>query len=194
MAQYTLTIRDIIESGINIFDFDYPTFNEDLKKEFEKCFIDHFYFDEIGSESVGRFKWLLKSKLNLIMPRYNKIFSTQLLDQRILDNYDITETFTKEFNGDSNSNYNSTSKNLFKDAPRTKIDIEKMDIVNSINKDLGEGTSNTLNKGAEKWERKMTGNIGVATDSDAIQSYIKSIRNVTEEIINDLEYLFMGVY
>ena len=40
----------------------------------------------------------------------------------------------------------------------------------------------------------MKGNIGVQTDADAIIKYWKSIRNVEQEIFDELECLFMGVY
>lgn len=194
MAKYTLTIKQIVENNIKIFDFNYPFYDYTKKVEFQNLFIDHFYFDEIGFESVGRFKHQLENKLNLIMPYYNKLFETQLLEQRILDNYDVTETFTKDTTASSGSNSTSESKSLYKDAPKTKIDIDKIDIVNSITKDFNESASNGSVNGKEQWTRRMTGNIGVQTDSDAIIKYWDSLRNVTDEIFNELSVLFMGVY
>ena len=40
----------------------------------------------------------------------------------------------------------------------------------------------------------MTGNIGVQTDADAIVKYWTSLRKVEQEIFDELECLFMGVY
>ena len=94
MAEYTMELREIV-SKVNIFDFDYPIWKEDYRKEFEAKFINHFYFREIGVETVARFKHNLKEQLNLIMPFYNKMYYSQSLEQRILDNYDVTETFEK---------------------------------------------------------------------------------------------------
>lgn len=180
MNRYTLTIQDLIENDVNIFDFEYPYYLEGQpKKDFEQLFIDHFMFSEIGHETVSRFKHQLKVKLNLIMPYYNKIFESGLVELRLLDNYDVTETYTRNTEG--------TNKNLYKDAPKTKIDIDKMDIVNSISKDIHDNS--------ETWERRMTGNIGVATDADAITNYWTSLRKLTEEIFEkELSDLFMGVY
>ena len=69
-----------------------------------------------------------------------------------------------------------------------------MDYFSNIKKDIGNNTSNVNNNSLENWERRMQGNIGVQTDADAIIKYWKSIRNVEQEIFEELECLFMGVY
>lgn len=186
MNQYTLTIQQIVKTN-NIFDFDYPIFREEFRKDFEQQFIDYFYLEEIAHETVGQFKLRLKSKLNLIMPKYNKLYMTQEMEQRILDNYDVTEVYTRTTEGQTSS----TSKNLYKDAPKTKIDVDKFDVVSSLSKD--ENNSNV--EGREQWERKMYGNIGIQTDADAIVKYWGTIRAITQEIFeNELTELFMGVF
>lgn len=186
MAIYTVELRTIIENDVNLFDFDYPIFDEDYRTVFEEKFKNHFYFREIGFETVGMFKFYLKEQLNLLMPVYNKMYSSQGLEQRILDNYDITETFTRSTEG------NNTNENLslFSDTPKKRIDIETNDFVTNINKD----NTTINNTGSENWTRKMTGNIGVQYDSQAIASYENSIRNVDLQLFNELEKLFMGVF
>ena len=88
---YTVTLNEMIKNNVTIFDFDYPIFREEYRETFEQHFIDYFLNDEIAHETVALFKHRLKVKLRLIMPYYNKIFETQELEQRILDNYDVTE-------------------------------------------------------------------------------------------------------
>ena len=197
MNRYTLTLQQIVKNN-NIFDFDYPVHREDFRGEFEQLFIDYFLFEEIAHETVAQFKHRLKTKLNLIMPYYNKIYMTLEMQLNILESVDVVETYTKEMKGESKS----TSKNLFKDAPKTKIDIEKFDTVTNLSKDesnsIIEGStvnsSDGFSSNNEKWERRMTGNIGVQTDSDAIVKYWSSLRKVEQEIFDELECLFMGVY
>lgn len=207
MASYTLTLQQIINGGHKIFDFDYNFYDESMKPIFEQLFIDHFYLEEIGHETVSLFKHRLKTKLNLILPYYNKLYYSQQLEQRILDNYDVTEEITRIVNGDitrhiqGNTNNKNVRKNLYKDAPKTKIDVNRFDVVTNLSKDEHEGTTNnnTTEKGnsnnTEKYTRRMTGNIGVQTDADAIIKYWNSIRNITLEIFdNELSSLFMGVF
>lgn len=191
---YTLTIQELIENNVKIFDFSYPIFREDYRKVFEQNFIDYFLTDEIGVETVSLFKHRLKVKLKLIMPYYNKIFKTQEMEQRILDNYDVKEVYNKQVVADTTNTVMTTNKNLYKDAPKTKIDIDKFDVVTNLTKDEGNSSANGFSSNTEKWERTMQGNIGVQTDADAIVKYWTSLRKVEEEIFNELECLFMGVF
>ena len=211
MARYTMTLEEIINLGINIFDFNYELFSEEYKSTFEKLFIDYFYVEEIAHETVGLFKHRLKTKLNLILPYYNKLYLSQNLEQRILDNYDVTEKFdrnisgtsTKELKGNNHVSSNGVSKNLYKDAPKTRIDINNFDVVTNLSKDENTMTStinnvdteNANNSNVESWTRTMQGNIGVQTDADAIIKYEQSLRNITLEIFEkELTGLFMGVF
>ena len=199
---------------MEIFNFTYPVQSDEYRKGFEEQFIQHFYFDEIGYETVGMFLFKLKSKLNLIMPNFMKILETQLMEQRILDNYDVTETFDKTAKNHINSSLDSESvsdikttgesKNLFSDTPKTKIDINSVDYVKSISKDIntsdnksvGSSLSTNVTTGddSEKWIRTMTGNIGIQTDADAIMKFWQSLRNVEQEIFDECSSLFMEVY
>lgn len=210
MEKHTMTLGEIIENDINIFDFDYPFYNEERRKQFEQHFIEHFYFDEIGQETVARFKHRLKIKLNLIMPYWNKIFLADELEQRILDNYDVTETYEKEVidntiqtsNGNVTSTNENTNKNLESDTPVTKTDLDNIDYFSSITKDIGTSTNDTSstntnnveNTNKENWIRNIKGNYGVQTDASAIVQYWESLRMIELEIFNQLNVLFMEVY
>ena len=191
---YTVTLNQMIENNVTIFDFDYPIFREEYRETFEQHFIDYFLDAEIAHETIAQFKLRLKSKLNMIMPYYNKIFMSQELEQRILDNYDVTETYNRNVVSDSVNSVTSTTKNLYKDAPKTKIDIDKFDTVTNLTKNEGTTSADGFSSNTEKWERRMTGNIGVQTDADAIVKYWTSLRKVEQEIFEELECLFMGVY
>jgi hypothetical protein len=210
LEKTTLTLGEIIENNVDIFDFDYPFYNEERRKQFEQHFIEHFYFDEIGQETVARFKQRLKIKLNLIMPYWNKIFLADELEQRILDNYSVTETYESSIENSSNAenenNINtsneSVNKNLESDTPVTKTDFNQVDYFSNIVKDIGSDTSNTTasniinanNNRTENWTRKMEGNIGVQTDADAIIKYWQSLRQIEIEIFKQCSDLFMEVY
>ena len=194
MERTTLTLGEIIENNVNIFDFDYPFYSEDYRPTFERHFIEHFYFDEIGQETIAKFKQRLKIKFNLIMPYWNKIFLADNLEQRILDNYDVTETYTREVANNSTATNESTNKNLQSDTPVTKTDLEQVDYFSNIVKDIGNNTSNVNNNSLENWERRMQGNIGVQTDADAIMKYWQSLRQIENEIFEQCSSLFMEVW
>lgn len=192
MANYTMQLWEIV-AEINLFDFDYPI-DKTYKPIFEEHFINFFFFDEIGVETVERFKLRLKNKLNLIMPYWNKVIAADKLEQRILDNYNVTETYTRNTSNNVISNNSTESVTTESDTPVTRIDLEKVDYFSNILKSRNGIENNVNSDGAEKWERKMVGNIGVQTDADAIIKYYNSLRKIEIEIFMECEDLFMGVY
>lgn len=210
MTGTTLTLGELIENNVNIFDFDYPFYSEEYRKTFEKHFIDNFYYDEIAHETVARFKHRLKNKFNLIMPYWNKIFIADELEQRILDNYDVTETYTRDVKNSTkamnqnniDTNSNSTNRNLESETPTSKVDFDQVDFFSNIVKDIGNSNSSTIANNTndvigdskENWTRTMQGNIGVQTDADAIIKYWQSLRQIEMEIFNQCSDLFMEVY
>ena len=69
MCKYTLELRHIYDDKTyNLFDFEYNLYDNDLKIYFQEKFFQHFMFNEIGFETIGKFKQRLKSKLNDIYP------------------------------------------------------------------------------------------------------------------------------
>ena len=98
MATYTIELRTLIEEyGFRLFD-DYAFYTDDkkVKAEFEKLFIETFYFHEIGCETPERFKWMLKAKLNRIMPYYKQLHQTEWMqvNKDMMNSKDLTETTT----------------------------------------------------------------------------------------------------
>ena len=193
MAIYTLELREIVEN-YNIFDFYYPLFDEEYRLTFERKFIEHFYFREIGSETVARFKFNLRSTLNLIMPYYNKLYISQLSNVLNLNNYEVTETFEKSSNGTRKGSSDVTNKNMFSDTGRKRVDINDIDYISNISKEENKTSSNVNDTNQEEWVRTMKGNIGVQTQADLIRIHENSLKNVDKMVFDELEILFMGVF
>lgn len=194
MSQYTMELREIVANYPNNIFGNYPIFDENYRKHLEDRITEHFYFREIGEETVSRFIYKLQHKMKVIMPIYNKMYKAMNLEQRILDNYDVTETYERSTKGISTENSNGSSLNLASDTPQGRIDINSNDFVSNINKNSGTNESNSNSEGNEKWIRTMVGNIGVQTDADAVNKYIESLKNVDEMIFEELSVLFMGIY
>jgi hypothetical protein len=157
MSSYTLTIKEIVENFTGddkLFDFEYPIYSEEYRAAFEEKFINHFYFREIGCETLGRFKFYLREKLNLIMPMYNKYYTSMNLEQRVLNNYQLTETFTKNTGDnvnvvvdstqnlttteDNTSTSSGSGKELFSDTPQGALSLIGSPYVSSITEGTNE--------------------------------------------------------
>lgn len=75
------SVDKIIANAIsNVFDFDFPIFDENYRANLEKKILKHYYTREIGYETVGLWKLKLNTKLNEIMPYYNQLYKSTLLE------------------------------------------------------------------------------------------------------------------
>ena len=126
MAKYTLEIRQMIDNpliGLFTFDYDFYSDNPKDKEEFEKLFIQWYYFREIGFETPERFKKKLQAKLNVIMPYYRQLALTEWdkvkTAEQMMTSKNLKETSTHEqtisgnnelsLNGESTQTGSSTS-------------------------------------------------------------------------------------
>ena len=67
-------IKNLTREGrYKIFDFYYPLSSKVNKEEFEINILNHFIMRRIGYETFTSWQIALNSKLNEIMPKYNKI-------------------------------------------------------------------------------------------------------------------------
>lgn len=212
MAKYSLELRDIYnDKSFNLFDFNYPFYDEDLRKQFEEKFFQWYMFDEIGFPTIGYFKQRLKARLNVIMPYYIKLYETELEAKKcnFMLNKDLKETFIRELENTStlSSNMqtigNNTSGNIgiYSETPQGSIsDIEKY--MTTANKDNtissyegnNNGSSENSSSGVEKTELISQGNIGITSSAELLDKWRKVIINIDEMILNDLNILFMQVY
>lgn len=123
MAKYTTEVRTICESysGLTasvgysqiekviekskekIFDFDFPIFDESYRSVIETKILKHFYTREIGLETVGLWKLKLNVKMNEIMPYYNQMYKSALLEFNPLYDVDVTRKHEGANTGDKNS-------------------------------------------------------------------------------------------
>lgn len=111
LGNYTLEIGQLVRKNYNLFDFEYPFYDPDHKKEFEKKFLLHFRYHEIGCESIERFKYMLQDLLVTEYPRYKHYYDTWLIakDLQWQYNKDYTEENKRVLDSTDNSNSNNTN-------------------------------------------------------------------------------------
>lgn len=210
MAQYTLTVKQLVENNIKIFNFDYPIFNEEYREHLENKIIRHFYFREIGFQTVGRFLYHLETKMNEIMPYYNQRYESTLFEIDPLINYQVKETYEKKSDlisnttGDTTTDTTNTDKSqsVHSDTPQGRVDIIEQGYATDVSNSTGENKVAVKSTGVQKSDqlnnesfvRTMEGNIGVQTFSHLINDFRTTFINVDMEIIEELNELFMRVY
>ncbi len=224
-TKVTVELRELVENGVNIWDFDYPSYYEgDAKKAFEQKVIDHYYFRQIGQETVGRFLHYFRAKVREIMPLYIQRYRSVELFESIDDplrSYELTEEYERntENTGTSSSsgtssNEGTSSEDVTTERERRHSDtpmgsIENLDTYMSDatkeNESVGNTASNnqssessasteTSDTGKESYKLTRYGNIGVQPLGQELNVLRSSFINVDMEIIDELKDLFLKVY
>ena len=104
------SVEDIIYKALpSVFNFTFPIFDESYRSVIETKILKHFYTREIGFETVGLWKLKLNTKLNEIMPYYNKLYKSELLEFNPLYDVDLTRKHKIEGNGKKDSDTTITS-------------------------------------------------------------------------------------
>ena len=127
MSKYTTEVRFICENSAGlsesegadnvdsvldrcwnkVFNFDFPIFDENYRQVLCRKILKHYYTREIAHETVGRWKLALNAKLNEIMPYYNQLYKSELLEFNPF--YDVDLTRSREGSGTRESAGTSTN-------------------------------------------------------------------------------------
>lgn len=208
MSKYTLEINQIVNDlDFKLFDFDYNLYDNELKSAFEKKFINHFYFYEIGLTPIARFKKALQIKLNDIYPYFKQLYQTELRcnDIDFMLNKDLKEQYTRELTGNSSVNQSSTSTsndtslNINNDTPQNKIDdLDQFMTSASKNTDNStmnsSGTNSAENNSTETYSLVSQGNIGVTSSAELLEKWRSVLINIDQLIFEECNDLFMLIY
>lgn len=104
------SVNKIISAAIpSVFDFNFPIFDEAYRNVLESKLLKHYYTREIGLESVGLWKLKMDTKLNEIMPYYNQLYKSELLDFNPFYDVDLTRDHTLNRSEQSEQTGNETA-------------------------------------------------------------------------------------
>lgn len=56
---------------------EYPIFEESYRATLNNKIIEHYYFKEIGTDTLARFRWYMRTTMNEIMPYFNALYEAQ---------------------------------------------------------------------------------------------------------------------
>lgn len=108
------SINKVIEDAIpSVFDFDFPIFDEAYRPILEKKILKHYYTREICCETVGLWKHYLDMKMNEIMPYYNQLYNSTLIEFNPMYDVDLTTDYQKVDNGNNARSRGVDESNTF---------------------------------------------------------------------------------
>lgn len=167
MSKYTTEVRFICENSAGlsesegadnidsildrcwnkVFNFDFPIFDENYRQVLCRKILKHYYTREIAHETVGRWKLALNAKLNEIMPYYNQLYKSELIEFNPF--YDVDLTRSREGSGTRGTIGISTST---KTNSNTETNRNETKDVNSAS---GTNNTDTLNRFSDTPQNSM---------------------------------------
>ena len=102
-------IDEVIGKAIpNIFSFNFPIFDEAYRDILCRKILKHYYTREICEESVGLWKLRLDTRMNEIMPYFNKLYKSELLEFNPLYDTDLTRKGQRDNESNGSEDYSSS--------------------------------------------------------------------------------------
>lgn len=205
-------VNEVIEkSRAKIFNFEYPIFDENYRKIIETKILKHYYTREIGFESVGLWLLKLETKLNEVMPYFNKLYNSELLEFNPFYDVDVKTTSKRTTNTNSitkaedktNVDNDSIDRVLYSDTPQGSLkNVENETYLTNATKTLSEATTNSVsNSNSENninnlddYIDNVIGKRGGESFSKMLMEFRETFINIDLLVIDALSDLFMNVY
>lgn len=210
-------IKNLASEGRGvIFDFDYPLSEHIQKEDFEKMILNKYLMRRIGFETVTAFKIALDTKLNEIMPLYNKMFDA-LENWQIFDGGEVTvregtdnttaenqDKTTNKLENSSKTRTQSISDRRYSDTPEDHLEaIQDGSYMTDYNYDTnnntgtdtslsnGQSETNGKNKNDRIYKETITRSPG---DKVAILKEMQeNIKSIYSLIFKELDILFYSL-
>ena len=203
-----------------VFNFDYPVPDNSKKEELETKILQHYYTREICCETVGRWQLFLRDKMQMIMPKYNRMYKAeQMAYDRELRNIDVTITHNetgsdaRETNATRTDNLSETTTDSaathdrFSDTPQgtvTNVDndtyLTEYRYVTSSDSGTRRNTGSQISDSDESSSRQMDyvhteqGYRGSKTYMELLNDFTERVLNIDEMIVNECADLFFKLW
>ena len=210
----------IAAARTHIFNFSYPIYDTTHKPELETKILKHYYTREIAAETVSLWKLWLNDTLNLIMPKYNKLYQAEAETvNKQLKNIDIHTVLDRDETARKNSDYTRTDNlqrtpnithettDRYSDTPQGTIsNVDNQTYLTDYRKITDRETGTEQNTGTQETEgvetnshsqdetENKTGYNGSLIYGELLSEYAEKVINIDYMIINDLSDLFMKLW
>ena len=193
-------VAEIIQKAIpKIFSFYFPIFDEEYRNVICTKILMHYYTREICEEVVGLWKLRLQTKMNEIMPYYNQLYKSELLNFDPLHDTEIITTHKayRNENADTTNNTSGTSRDLFSDTPQGGLDgVESEKYLSSARKIINSdtGTNNYKATTTDDYINTVKGKSGSVSYSTMLKEFRETFMNIDMQVIEELSPLFFGLW
>lgn len=194
---YSSTNNVIAMARSKVFDFSYPIFDENYRSVLETKILKHFYTREIGAESVGLWKLWLDARLNEIMPYYNQLYKSELIEFNPLYDVDLTRDHLRNNNGTQNEtgsfsengsnsehdvnentgSVNDDNWNYYSDTPQGGVNgLASLTYLTNATHNTNANSSQGLNERTGTGETHRSGDNRNSSSLNSTEDYLEHVR------------------
>lgn len=194
---YNSTSDVIANARSKVFDFSYPIFDENYRSVLETKILKHFYTREIGAESVGLWKLWLDTRLNEIMPYYNQLYKSELIEFNPLYDIDLTRDHLRNNNGTQNDtgsfsengsnsehdinentgSVNDDNWNYYSDTPQGGVNgLESLTYLTNATHNTNANSSQGLNERTGTGETHRSGDNRNSSSLNSTEDYLEHVK------------------
>lgn len=221
MPVFTLELRQLIENyGVDLPLNDYPIYDEAHRQELNDKIINHYWYYEIGHETIDQFLRQLRTKMHEIMPPINQLYESAALKYDPLLTQDVTTESSQESTGEAHNTGRDTatergtadatntakSEAISSEMPQTRLSGDEnyaTAATNSANSGgsqsvtTGDRTGETTSDGSTASRGSALSHVkGYSGTSAAslVAAYRETILNIDMMVVDSLSELFMGLW
>lgn len=182
------SIDEVIKSAIpKIFSFDFPIFDEEYRVPLCVKILKHYYMREICEETVGLWKLRLDTRLNEIMPYYNQLYKSTLLEFDPLIDTKIDKTYNLTHAGETIKEETVTKEKEATDNLTVADAVNKTITDNTTTTETGkiDGNSTDTSKKSEKTEEANNTTQNTTENEDKNNSKDFSHNNTSYDLFSE---------
>lgn len=153
----------ISESADKIFG-NFPIFDENYRLVLESKILKHYYTREIGFETAGLWQLKLNTKMNEIMPYYNKLYESELLEFNPFYDTDMRKEATS--NNIKDTDMTNTLDGSFTYDKNTAKTGNDSDIKTGVDIQAKGGKDTLQNEGSDMSDSENTRTLNTTTTND----------------------------
>lgn len=190
-------VNDIVSKSWNkIFTSKAVFFDEEYRSVLCQKILKHYYLREIGSETVGIWKLWMNTRLEEIMPFYNQLYKSALIEFNPLYDVDLKRTHNRKIDsskqdtgtsqsvssgeinvsGTSSGSSNNTKKDLYSDTPQGAITgLENENYLTNARKVTDTGSTSNENSSTSTNKTTVNDDTSNTGTANSLEDYVENV-------------------
>lgn len=190
-------VDDIVSKSWNkIFTNKAVFFDEEYRSVLCQKILKHYYLREIGSETVGIWKLWMNTRLEEIMPFYNQLYKSALIEFNPLFDVDLKRTHNRKIDSSkqdtgtsqsvssveitvsetSSGSSNNTKKDLYSDTPQGAITgLENENYLTNARKVTDTGSTSNENSSTGTNKTTVNDDTSNTGSANSLEDYVENV-------------------